>query len=429
MKPGSRVASRSGFALVLTVTLLALLMLALCALSALVKVNGQVATVTAAQTRARQNALLGLSMGRSDLQRHAGDDAGITGMAGITGIAANASSTTRNWCGVWRNDGSFVAWLASGALTTGPASLGVGVTPIKLAGTGVNGGAGSVGASSAHSEHVVAGKISITASEITATPGVPATIGSYAFLVSDEGVKISAYSPIGQRVIANVKPLITSTAASSAQGKLRAAVDAYASKLPAVISYEQLSLIPTPSSALTQSVLQDNFHHVTLTALSVVAGQSYSGTVNLNTASPYVWRSILETYNSAPGVTTISTSNLTSYGTAIANGFAASASSKNAGGPFTSSAAFGASALLAANLPAPITPAEFMTAIGGLLMVRSDTYRIRSYGEALDPLDGTTIEAVAYCEAILQRTAETAPNGLGRKFVVTYFRWLGPDDI
>jgi hypothetical protein len=226
-----------------------------------------------------------------------------------------------------------------------------------------------------------------------------------------------------------VKPLITNTAPASAQGKLRAAVGAYASKLPSIISYEQLSLLPTPSSALTQSVLQDNFHHVTLTALTLVGAQTYAGTINVNTASQYVWRSILETYNSAPGVTTMSTGNLSLYGTAIANAFASSASGKSAGGAFTSTAAFGASSLLSANLPSPITPAEFMAAIGGMLMVRSDTFRVRAYGEALDPLNGSTIEAIAYCEAILQRTAETAPNGLGRKFVVTYFRWLGPDDI
>ena len=81
------------------------------------------------------------------------------------------------------------------------------------------------------------------------------------------------------------------------------------------------------------------------------------------------------------------------------------------------------------NLPVTITSEDFINAIGGMLMVRSDTFRIRAYGEALDPFDETIVQAAAYCEAIVQRTPEAAPNGMGRKFVVLNFRWLGPDDI
>jgi hypothetical protein len=429
MKCCSRPQPCRGFALVLTLSLLALLMLALVALSAVVKVNGSMATVTGAQTRARQNALLGLSMGRAELQRDAGPDDQVTGMAGITGIAADGSSTTRNWCGVWRNDGGFVSWLTSGAQPNSSASFDPGVIPIVLVGNGVAGGAGTVGASTSHSEHVEAGRIPIMASETMAAPGVAAIVGNYAYVVTDEGAKISAFSPASSLVLAGSAPLLTSIVAGSAQERLRGALETYPGKLPAIISYEQLSLLPTPSSALTQAVLQDNFHHVTLTGLSLVAGHTYSGTINLNTASPMVWWSILETYNAVSGVTPLSSSELSTGGSQISEGFAASTSGKDAGGPFTSVAAFGGSSLLATSLPATISPEEFMAAIGAMFVVRSDTFRLRAYGEAVDPLDGITIEAVAYCEAILQRTADAAPNGMGRKFVVTYFRWLGPDDI
>ncbi|MEO6002185.1 MAG: hypothetical protein ABIZ04_17625 [Opitutus sp.] len=417
-----------GFALVITITLMALLILAVCALSALVGVNGQIATVTSAQTRAHQNALLGLAIGTSDLQRFAGPDNRVTGMAGITGIPANAASTTRNWCGVWSDDGSFLGWFTSGAESTGAAALKVGAVPIKLVGDGVNGGAGSVGASAAHSEHVIAGKVAIVATGAPGTPATATTIGSYAFLVTDEGVKVSAYARPSELAIPGVKPQLTSTNAASAQGKLRAALDSYAAKLPALLTYEQLSLLPTPFPALTQSVLQDNFHHVTLTAGSVEGSQVFSGMINLNTASPYVWRSVLETYNSVAGVTPISSADLSLLGANLAAQFAASASNKAAGGPFTSVAGFGASALLAGNLPATITPPEFMAAIGAMLGVRSDTFRVRAYGEATRAIDGS-IEAVAYCEAVLQRISAAAPNALGRQFVMKQFRWLGPDDI
>lgn len=421
--------ARDGFAILLVLLLLALLMIALCASSALVKVNGQISDSGSNRTRARQNALLGLRIGISDLQNRAGPDECVTGMAGVTGIPAQADSTTRNWCGIWESDGRFVGWLTSGARADDTAALMAGIAPIKLVGDGANGGAGSVGASAPHSEHVIAGRISITVPEISGRPGVAATIGSYAYFVADDGVKISAYTSPDQAILPGMKPLLTSISATSAQGKLRTALDGYSSRLPQVISYEQLSLLPSPAAALTQSVLQDNFHHVSLAPLTVRAGGLYSGAVNINTTSPYVWRSLLETYNAAPGVTTFSIASLSSGGTAIAEGFALSNSGKNAGGPFTSIANFGASDLLAGSLPGTITPADFMSAMSAMLTTRSDTFRVRAYGDAVDPLDGSTLQAIAYCEAILQRVPEMTTSGAGRKCVVTYFRWLGPEDI
>lgn len=421
MRPSSHV-RQAGFALIITLALLTLLVLALYALSALSRINGQVATSGVYQTQARQNALLALDVGLGELQRHAGDDTRITGMAGITGIAANAGSNTRHWCGVWRNDGTFVVWLTSGAQST-VAAVQNGLPTVELVSSG------SVGAAAANSEHVIAGKVPVTVAETPGTPGIAATTGRYAYVVLDEGAKISAYAPAAELRIVGVRPLLTSTSPTSAQGKLRAAFDTYAAKLPGVLAYEQLSLLPTPSAALTPSVLQDNFHHVTLTGRTVLGGQYFAGTINLNTASAIAWRSILETYNSVPGATPFSSASLTSRGNAIANGFAASTSGKAANGPFTSVAAFGGSSLLSGNLPSPITATRFMNAIGAMLTVRSDTFRIRGYGESLNTADGARVEAAAYCEAIVQRTTDPAPNGQGRKFTVTCFRWLGPNDL
>jgi Tfp pilus assembly protein PilX len=420
---GAKYPGQAGFALVITLALLALLVLALYALSALSRVSDQVSASGAYQTQARQNALLALDVGLSELQRHAGDDTRLTGMAGLAGVAAGASNRTRHWCGVWRDDGSFVAWLTSGAQTTGAVAVQNGLPTIELV------SAGSVGAAATNSEHVIAGKLPVTIAEAPGAPGVAATIGRYAYLVTDEGAKISAYAPPEELRLAGVKPVLASTSATSAQGKLRATLDTYAAQLPSILSYAQLSLLPSPSAPLTPSVLHDNFHHATLTARSVSDGRYYAGTINLNTASAIVWRSILETYNSAPGATPLSNADLASRGNAIAGGFAASGSGKAVNGPFTSVAAFGGSALLSGNLPGSITAAQFMNAIGPLLTVRSDTFRIRAYGEALNPVDNGTIEAAAYGEAIVQRTLDPAPHGLGRRFVVTYFRWLGPDDL
>lgn len=421
--------AQAGFALIITLALLALLVLTVLALSTTVRIGGQVAAAGTWQVQARQNALVGLNLGLSELQKYAGPDSRITGTAGITGVpggAGNGDKTTRYWCGVWQNDGAFLAWLTSGAgvSTVAPANS------IELI------GAATVGASSSTSanvekQHVVAGKIPIIVSEIPALPRAQTTVGNYAYLVTDEGSKISGYAPPAQLTAVNVSPVISDVMLTN-QLKLKAAIAANPANLPKVVSYEQLAFVPNP--ALTSSVLQDTFHYVTLTARSVAGNQYFAGTININAASTELWRCILDTYNSVPGVTPMASAKVTSNGNAIGNGFAASNSGKSANGPFLSVAAFAGSALLAANLsntPAAstISPAQFITALGSMLRVRSDTFRVRAYGDAINPVDPTTVASTAYCEAIVQRTTELAPNGLGNKFVVLYFRWLGPGDL
>ena len=280
---------RRGFALILTISLLALLVLATYGLGVLSRVGSQTAISAARQTVARQNALTALSLGLGELQRSAGDDSRITGMAGVAGVAASATSTTRYWCGVWQSDGTFVAWLTSGA--TGSAA--VAGEPIELISAGSVGAASSTSAN-VEKEHVIAGKIPITLTD--PSTGRTAVLGNCAFVVVDEGVKISAYSPPGERPDPSLAPAISGTMLTN-QLKLKSALDAYAAKLPAVISYEQLALLPTPSAALTPSVLQDTFHYVSLTTRSVMGNQLAAGTVNINTSSTLVWRCLLDLYN------------------------------------------------------------------------------------------------------------------------------------
>lgn len=400
-----------GFALVLTLALLSLLVLAIVALSALVRVHGQVATSSVAQLQARQNALLALGIGLSELQKAAGPDARVTGIAGVTGIAPNAANSTRHWCGVWRTDGSFIGWLTSGAQTAS-AALMPGVPGVELVSTA------AVGAAAANSEHVVAGKFAIPDAS-------GARVGSYAWLVVDEGAKTSAYAPnpVG------VAPVIFPNA-TNAQSRLRDAIANYEGALPKVSSYEQLALLPVPAAPLTASTIQDNMHHTTLTARWVVGSQLQTGYVNVNTNSAIVWRNLLQTYNSSPDAPApIATATLSARGTALQNAIAGfSTGEKRANGPFTSIS--GVAALLSSVFPnRRPTGAQIYAVLAPQLAVRSDTFRIRANGEALNPVDSARTEAIATCEAIVQRTPEAARNGLGRRFVVTYFRWLGPGDL
>jgi len=91
-----------------------------------------------------------------------------------------------------------------------------------------------------------------------------------------------------------------------------------------------------------------------------------------------------------------------------------------------------------------LTQADIMTALAPVLFPRSDTFIVRTYGEAVNPATNVT-EGRAWCEAVVQRLPEyfdatqppeTAPSALnklntlyGRRFKVVSFRWLTRSDI
>jgi hypothetical protein len=94
-------------------------------------------------------------------------------------------------------------------------------------------------------------------------------------------------------------------------------------------------------------------------------------------------------------------------------------------------------------IPGWVTQADVLQVIGPSIAVRSDTFRIRTCGQARDT-DGNVI-ATAYCEAIVQRRPEFSdpanqahdrPDALvttnktyGRQFEMVSFRWLSPREI
>lgn len=90
-----------------------------------------------------------------------------------------------------------------------------------------------------------------------------------------------------------------------------------------------------------------------------------------------------------------------------------------------------------------LTQADLLQFIGPGLSARSDTFRIRAYGESLDA--SGKVAARSWCEAIVQRSPQyidpsddlletgaalNAPNTkFGRRFEIVSFRWLNPGEI
>ncbi len=94
-------------------------------------------------------------------------------------------------------------------------------------------------------------------------------------------------------------------------------------------------------------------------------------------------------------------------------------------------------------MPGWILQGDVLQVLGPLMSVRSDTFRIRAYGDCVDPLTDHVV-ARAWCEAIVQRVPDpvmpndtdptraqlsTPPTNFGRQFRIVSFRWLHEDDV
>ena len=394
----------SGFALLITIVLLALLVLTVFCLSALTRVGTGISASGTYQVQARQHALLALSQAMDNLQRYASEDDVLTGMAGLTGISEGAGEAGRHWCGVWDRNGQFVRWLASGE--SGPVVPALtGTDALELVGSG------SLGADGADREHVRVLPVQVI---VTTRDRTAVRLGGYAWWVGDEGVKLSLVLPNEKH---GIDELVT--------------LPPDAPLLANVLSYEQASWIPTTvSQAVLAGQLRTNFHVLGRTHLGLVGATLVSGRLNINSSSARYWRGVAATYNrlkppSGPSITPAA------FGTWMRDHvtLADPGAGKAAGQPYLSVDLFLGSTALAGALGADSDALlAFAGAMRSWLTVRSDTFRVRAYGESANPSDGAKVESVAWCEAIVQRIKDDPGVTRGR-YIVTFFRWLGPDDL
>ena len=176
-----------GFALLITLTLLAFVVLLLVGLASYTKIETAVAGNFQKQAQARQNAQLALDVALAQLQKHAGPDTRVTATADSFG----GSSSTRHYAGVWDATASGadpVAWLVSGneinPLARTPTAPGA--STVELVGRQTTGTANAV----------LAPLVALTSVGVPGQAGATAaTIGRYAWWIGDQGVK----APVGLR--------------------------------------------------------------------------------------------------------------------------------------------------------------------------------------------------------------------------------------
>ena len=97
-----------------------------------------------------------------------------------------------------------------------------------------------------------------------------------------------------------------------------------------------------------------------------------------------------------------------------------------------------------AGIPGYVIQGDLLTPLAPVLAPRSDTFRIRAYGESRMTVTGR-VESRAWCEAIVQRTPEfmdttdlpektltstvALNQKLGRRFKIIHFRWLTSEEL
>lgn len=185
-----------GFALLITITLLAFLVLLLVSLASLTRVETQVASNSQDLAKARQNALFALNIALGQLQKAAGPDQRVTATAESL---ANTHPSKKKWTGVWDtripNLADAPTWLVSQASpaaadapkndTASPvlaATSNSSATAVRLVGEN------SADITSAGNEIVVPLQ-DITSTQVAGSLGVATTVGRFGYWVGDEGVK------------------------------------------------------------------------------------------------------------------------------------------------------------------------------------------------------------------------------------------------
>jgi hypothetical protein len=190
---------KRGFALLITITLLAFLVLLLVSLSSLSRVETQVADNNQKLSKAQENAMTGLHLAIGQLQKFAGPDKIVSARADIT---STGTLTQPYLTGIWKTTNTSSTpdvWLVSGNESSPTAKTPSNVlNPATGTEPAVDGASGYVFLVGSNSVASTAQRVRVEKQPLTAAAGtIPgltgaATIGNYAYWIGDEGIKASA---------------------------------------------------------------------------------------------------------------------------------------------------------------------------------------------------------------------------------------------
>lgn len=297
---------RRGFALLITVTLLAFLVLLLVSLAALTRVETQVAANNQQLAQARQNALMALNIAVGQLQKYMGPDSRVTAQANVldsavanpwfTGVwdTSIPGLTAQTWL-VSGNESSTAAVMpstnlnrlaaqpemalimdANGLATNGPASASP--NRVRL----VGGGSAAITGTGLDNGSVVVPGIPLNGT----APGFssPRTIGRIAYWVGDQGVKAPLVSPdkldqvnyASYAVTESRKRLRQQTAYDSSPVEWDPRETLNLGRVGEVVGMAQVSLLTfeAPADAAPIAATLSRFHDWSVANYSVLANTS-----------------------------------------------------------------------------------------------------------------------------------------------------------
>lgn len=238
--------SERGLALLLVVSLMALVTLLVVSLAVVTRVETQVGATRSTQDEARQNAQLALQVALGQLQEMAGPDRRVTATAEATGSTSNP-----HWTGVWRSGDSEtvpLSWLVSGVESEPSADSTPSRNRVVL-----------VGDSNGVEDTEVVASIDVI-SEL----GIAR--GAYAYFVADEGVKARLMPALptdaSNDLVDQRHPLLGGTRPLGFVGETN--VDplntAYQSRLTSLSSREQF---PALLGSVDEEPSRDHWHDYT----------------------------------------------------------------------------------------------------------------------------------------------------------------------
>ena len=332
-KPPAAKQGRRGFALLITIVLLAFLVLIMVSFAALTRVEIQVAKNYQQLDQARHNALTGLNIALGQLQKYAGPDQSVTARAEITSTTTFAQPYLT---GVWRSTNTTStpdSWLVSGN-EVAPTAVTPATAPNPATGTfpvsDTNNQVYLVGTGSASSlaQGVLLAKQAITApsGSMPGLAGTPTT-GHYAWWVGDEGVKASACL-VDQNLIS--KPLSYNNSGALPGDDWSSATDLATirkrnqlnqlmqprpalekilttvppapdstdlTSMPKLLTINQLPLLPSASGATANAILQkkSSFHDLTALCRGVLADTS-TGKLRVDLSPANTGNTALDSY-------------------------------------------------------------------------------------------------------------------------------------